>query len=81
MECLILKSEVLRNDIAGAEENESQPECFTDEIILFNELDIPGASINGKKPCQLKVTQLKRWLACMWCSFKWKKASAYRTVS
>ena len=74
MECLISKGEVLRNDIAGVKENESQPECFTDEIILFNELDIPGASLNGKKPCQLKITQLKRWLACTWCSFKWKKA-------
>ena len=64
MECSVSKGEMSRNDVAGIEENERQPECFTDEIILFDELDIPGASLNGKKPCQLNVTQLKRWLAC-----------------
>ena len=64
MECSISKGEVLRNNVAVVEENKSQPECFTDEIILFDEMDIPGASINGKKPCQLNVTQLKWWFAC-----------------
>ena len=31
---------------------------------ILNEDDVPGASLNGKKPSQLNVTQLKRWLAC-----------------
>ena len=39
---------MLRNNVAGVEEKESQPECFTDEIILFDELDIPGASLTVK---------------------------------
>ena len=64
MEYSVSKDVMSWNDVASVEENEGQPECFTDEIILLNELDILGASLNGKKPCQLKVTQLKRWLAC-----------------
>ena len=30
----------------------------------LSEDDVPGASLNGKKPSQLNVTSLKRWLAC-----------------
>lgn len=37
---------------------------FTDKIVVLDESDVPGASLNGKKPCQLTVAQLKRWLAC-----------------
>ena len=64
MEFSVSKSRVLRNDVTTVEENESQSECFADNIILLDESDIPGASLNGKKPCQLNVAQLKRWLAC-----------------
>ena len=32
--------------------------------ILLTEGDIPGASLNGKHPTELNITQLKRWLAC-----------------
>ena len=53
MECSILKGEILRNDVAGVEENESQPECFTDEVFLLDKSDIAGASLNDTKPCQL----------------------------
>lgn len=28
------------------------------------ETDVPGASLNGKKPCQLTIARLKCWLAC-----------------
>ena len=28
------------------------------------EKDFPGASLNGRKPEQLKVPELKNWLAC-----------------
>ena len=63
MECSVSKGEMSQDDVASIEENESQPECFTNEITLFDELDILGASLNGKKPCQLNVTQMKRWLA------------------
>ena len=35
-----------------------------DDILLLTEVDIPGASLNGKSPDQLNVMQLKRWLAC-----------------
>ena len=32
--------------------------------ILLTEADIPGASLDGKCPSELKVVQLKQWLAC-----------------
>ena len=35
-----------------------------DVMPLLTEKDIPGASLNGKKPSELKVVQLKRWLNC-----------------
>ena len=31
---------------------------------MLSEYNIPGASLNGKKPRELNVVQLKRWLAC-----------------
>ena len=34
------------------------------DVILLTETDIPGASLDGKHPTELNVTQLKRWLAC-----------------
>ena len=30
----------------------------------LGEYDVQGASLNGKKPSQLNVMSLKRWLAC-----------------
>lgn len=35
-----------------------------DDILLLTENDIPGASLDGKHPSELNVTQLKRWLVC-----------------
>ena len=35
-------------------------ECFN----TLGEYDVPGASLNGKKPSQLNMTSLRRWLAC-----------------
>ena len=37
---------------------------FADKIVVLEESDVPGASLNGKRPSQLTVGQLKRWLAC-----------------
>ena len=37
---------------------------FADKIVMLEKGDVPGASLNGKKPSQLTVGQLKRWLAC-----------------
>ena len=37
---------------------------ITVDFEVLNESDIPGASLNGKKPKDLNVTQLKRWLSC-----------------
>ena len=31
---------------------------------VLTKRDIPGASLNGKKPNELNVVQLKRWLSC-----------------
>ena len=43
------------------EEDESSDQ---EDLLLLEESDIPRASWNGKQPCQLNVTELKRWLAC-----------------
>jgi len=36
----------------------------TGNFEVLTEDDIPGASLNGKQPKQLNLTQIKRWLAC-----------------
>ena len=38
------------------------------------EEDVPGASLNGRKPEQLKVPELKYWLACRGAPTKGRKA-------
>ena len=50
-----------------ASENSSLCEEWEDKdcnIVCLQESDIPGASLNGRKPCELNVSQLKRWLSC-----------------
>ena len=59
MEFSVSKGGVLRNDVTTVEENESQSECFADEILL-DESDIPGPSLKGKRPCLLNNTDAKR---------------------
>ena len=59
MECSVSKGEMLRNNVAGVEENKSQPECFTDEVFLLDKSNTPGASLNDTKPCQLKDADIK----------------------
>jgi len=49
------------NDLEDFSEVESN--CHA-EILLLTESDIPGASLNGKDPRRLNLTQLKRWLSC-----------------
>ena len=39
------------------------------------EFDILGVSLNGRKPEDLKVVELKRWLDCRAASMKGKKAN------
>ena len=40
----------------------------------LREDDIPGAALNGRKPEQLKIPELKLWLACRGAPTKGKKA-------
>ena len=40
----------------------------------FREEDVPGASLNGRKPENLKVPKLKHWLASRGKPTKGKKA-------
>ena len=44
------------------------------QMLMLNEDDIPGASLKGKKPNDLNVVQLKRWLACRGASLSGNKA-------
>lgn len=47
-------------------------ENLNDDILL-TQTDIPGASLDGKHPTELNVTQLKRWLACRGAPVSGKK--------
>ena len=40
----------------------------------LQEADVPGASLQGRDPSELKVPELKRWLQCRAASTKGKKA-------
>ena len=58
------ESESIDTDIINDDEN---------DIILLTESDIPGASLEGKDPTELNVSQLKRWLACRGAPVNGKK--------
>ena len=45
------------------------------------ELDIPGASLIGRRPQDLTIPQLKRWLQCQNASLKMEKADFCCEVS
>ncbi|XP_065901931.1 uncharacterized protein [Dysidea avara] len=51
-----------------------------DVMPLLTEKDIPGASLNGKKPSELKVVQLKRWLNCRDAPVSGKKPELIQRV-
>ena len=42
--------------------------------MALQEKDIPGASLCGRDPSELKIPELKRWLACRGTPLKGKKA-------
>ena len=42
-------------------------------MLMLDENDIPGASLNGREPNELTVVQLKRWLACRGAPLSGKK--------
>jgi hypothetical protein len=44
-------------------------------MLKLTEYNIPGACLRGKKPSDLKIPELKRWLACRGASMKGKKAN------
>ena len=44
------------------------------DVASLRECDIPGASLNGKKPAELNVVQLRRWLACRGAPLSGRKA-------
>ena len=43
-------------------------------MAILREKEIPGASLDGGDPSELKVPELKRWLACRGAPQKGKKA-------
>ena len=42
--------------------------------MALQEKDVPGASLCGRDPSELKIPELKRWLACRGAPLKGKKA-------
>ena len=47
-----------------------------DEELILSENDEPGASINRRKPEELTIPQIKRWLQCRKASVKGKGQSS-----
>ena len=43
-------------------------------LVRLTEVDIPGASLGGKRPEDVTVPGLKRWLACRGASHSGRKA-------
>jgi len=43
---------------------DSQGDDFIGDFELLNEEDIPGASLDGKNPREINVTELRHWLTC-----------------
>jgi len=60
-----------------SEQSRHKEEPHEDDLVgdfeLLNEEDIPGASLNGKRPRELNVHQLKRWLSCRGAPVSGKK--------
>ena len=44
------------------------------ETRVLSEAEIPGASLNGRRPEQLKIPELRLWLKCRRAPTKGKKA-------
>ena len=42
----------------------TEPTCELAASSCLHEEDVPGASVNGRKPSQLHAVELKRWLKC-----------------
>ena len=54
-------------DTVGIEGNENvvkEDESDQEDLLLLEESNILRASLNGKQPFQVNVTELKRWLSC-----------------
>jgi len=49
---------------SGHDNVDGDDESLIDDVLLLNEDDIAGASLNGKDPSELNIVELKRWLAC-----------------
>ncbi|XP_065894575.1 uncharacterized protein [Dysidea avara] len=67
---LLTEADILRvkssgDKALGSEDLDDDPDGNPDDdAILLTEADIPGASLDGKHPSELNVTELKRWLNC-----------------
>lgn len=54
-------------------DTEVDDDNLDDDILLLTEADIPGASLDGKNPTELNISQLRRWLACRGAPLNGKK--------
>ena len=54
-------------------DDEAEHADIMKDFELLNEDDIPGASLHSKKPSELNILQLKRWLACRVAPMSGKK--------
>ena len=59
--------------MANLDENYSSGDNISDEEFV-SEMDVPGASLNGREVSSLKIPELKRWLQCRRAPTMGKKA-------
>ena len=60
--------------MANLDENSSSGDNISDDEEFLSEMDVPGASLNGKEVSSLKIPELKRWLQCRRAPTMGKKA-------
>ena len=49
-------------ELAASYSQNSLPGCSS--LVSLHGEDVPGSSLNGYEPCQLRVVELKCWLKC-----------------
>ena len=54
---------------------------YTEQMLMLNKDDIPGASLKDKKPNELNVVQLKKVAGLSRCTFIWKQNTTDRKVN
>ena len=58
------RGKILKTTMAATENLSNEASKLKSFRIILTEDDIPGASLQNRKPESLKIEELKRWLKC-----------------